>query len=428
MAPILVRYAQQEFKRRDAHVITGLGSLSHESEQRELARLVLPALLDAFPKRASETHRRMLNRSLLATLSTLPDAQAKRVIRSKLAQPGLDATQRISWSVAELPYRAKAAEDLAAWVGNNERRAVALGIALHEQGSLARTTQRLSPAALRHLIEVLAPITPRDTSTQDGIVSAADEREVTLRGLLNSLSTDPSPAARDALQALADSPRMGAWHSALAYAMRAQQHAAREAQFQAASPADVALVIANLAPANAADLLALLVAHVEDLGADLTRANTFLVRQFWQLNRTPVAPQLENHCRDLLLDKLNDRMRGLHVYIEREASAAHDKRADMAAVFMRSSGPLKVPVEIKKEDNDTLWTAWRDQLQQLYTNDPAAGGYGLYLVLWFGHKPRATEGVKPRNAAHLRALIEARIPEAQRHQLLVRVLDLSLPV
>ena len=49
-------------------------------------------------------------------------------------------------------------------------------------------------------------------------------------------------------------------------------------------------------------------------------------------------------------------------------------------------------------------------------------------MLWFGHKPRATEGVKPRNAAHLRALIEARIPEAQRHQLLVRVLDLSLPV
>ncbi len=75
-----------------------------------------------------------------------------------------------------------------------------------------------------------------------------------------------------------------------------------------------------------------------------------------------------------------------------------------------------------------LWPAWRDQLHRLYTIDPAAGGYGLYLVLWFDYRPRSTpEGTKPRTALHLRELIVERIPEAERHRLAVLVLDLSLP-
>ena len=62
-------------------------------------------------------------------------------------------------------------------------------------------------------------------------------------------------------------------------------------------------------------------------------------------------------------------------------------------------------------------------------NDPQSFGYGLYLVLWFGARPRATpEGAKPRDASHIRELIVERIPEADRHRLAVHVLDLSLSV
>ncbi len=69
-----------------------------------------------------------------------------------------------------------------------------------------------------------------------------------------------------------------------------------------------------------------------------------------------------------------------------------------------------------------------EQLQARYTIAPAAGGYGLYLVFWFGHRPRSTpEGLKPRSAQQMGELLVERIPAAERYRLAVQVLDLSLP-
>jgi hypothetical protein len=89
---------------------------------------------------------------------------------------------------------------------------------------------------------------------------------------------------------------------------------------------------------------------------------------------------------------------------------------------------MAVPIEIKKEDSKELWSAWRDQLQRLYTIDPAAGGNGIYIALWFGHKPKSSpEGVRPVSAEDLQRMLTERIPEADRSQIAVCVLDLSLP-
>ena len=94
---------------------------------------------------------------------------------------------------------------------------------------------------------------------------------------------------------------------------------------------------------------------------------------------------------------------------------------------MRGGRRVTVPIEVKKENHVELWNAWRSQLQRLYTIDPAAGGYGMYLVLWFGLQPRSTpDGTKPLNATHLQKLLLDLIPEPDRHRIAVLVLDLSL--
>jgi hypothetical protein len=433
VAPILIRYAAPKLKHKGNAPITGLWALSQESGQQALTRLVLPALLEKFPLRASEPNRRELNRSLLAALPLLDDAQAASIGRAKLAQPGMDPAQRICWLVAELPYRAEAADDLAQWIGKNERRAVALGAALYEQGSLGRTVHRLSPDAVRRLIEVLAPITPRDMGSHSGTVTVANERERTVSRLFEALSSNPSTTARDQLHALSESSQLGKWKDVVDYSVRAQQSVAREALFQAADPASVAQVIANLAPANAADLLALVVWHLRDIEAHLRGADTHLVRQFWQTKAEGGTPHDENFCRDILLNMLRDRLKPLNVRLEREASAAADKRADVRAEFMRAGQRIAAPIEVKKENHKDLWTAWRNQLQRLYTNDPAATGYGLYLVLWFGHSPKPTpggisDGVKPIDARDMQRLLVERVPEVDRSRLAVMVLDLSLPI
>ena len=80
-----------------------------------------------------------------------------------------------------------------------------------------------------------------------------------------------------------------------------------------------------------------------------------------------------------------------------------------------------------RDVHHALITYSRDQLQRLYVNDPSCGGYGLYLVLWFNHQPRKYEGVRPDCPKELAETLERLIPEKDRNQIKVQVLDLSLP-
>lgn len=432
VAPILIRYVAPKLRRKSNTFVAGLWSLSREPSHVALTRLVLPALLEGFPLRANEPNRNHLNRSLLAALRLLDDGEAVRIVRRKLDQPSLDAAQRICWLVADLPYRVEAIERLAEWVGKNERRAVMLGVALYEQPSLERTLHRLPPSAVCALIEVLAPFTPQDRRLGMVITSGvAHDREDTVRGLFTALSSNPSDGARDALACLRASPRLGQWQSTADYSIRAQRATAREAQFQTPEPAEVAQTLAGLAPATAADLQALVVDHLADIERHLRHTDAYLVRQFWQWKLH--KPLDENACRDLLLTTLRERLKPLGIHLHSEQRAAADKRADMVASVLRAGRRVALPIEVKKDshskdDHTNLWLAWRDQLQALYATDPAAGGYGVYLVLWFGIKPRSDpEGIKPTSPEHLRELLVARIPEVDRARLTVVVFDLSMP-
>jgi hypothetical protein len=426
VAPVLVAYALEKIKRKAAQSITGLWALSKEADHVALARLALPQLLAAFPLRAGETALGTLNRSLLPALAVLDDAQAAAIVSMKLRQTGMSAAQRIAWLVADLPYRVQAADELAALVGRNERRAVLLGGALHEQGTLGRVVQQLKPSSVCRLIEVLAPITAAERWRRAGIVTVADHRGDTVRSLFSTLSSNPSADARDALLSLKRSQTLGAWGDTLQYSLRTQHSTAREAGFLAASPQQVAATLANEAPANAADLQALVMQHLDDMQAAWRGADTFALKEFWQ-DEGQVS-KLENYCRDLVLVRLRERLAKQGIQVARERTAAQDKRADACAEFMRDGKRIALPVEVKKASDGKLWTAWRDQLQRYYINDPDADGHGLYLVLWFG--PKVTthpEGLKPQGAAHLQALIEQRIPAQDRSRLAVQVLDLSWP-
>lgn len=432
VASVFLRYALPKLKSKGNISITGLPALERDADHRELARLVLPKLLEQFPLRASEASRGELNRYLLASLHVLAESQAAGIVQWKLAKPGLDSAQRVCWLAADLPYSVGAAERLAAWVGKNERRAVTLGIAMYEQSSLGNVVHRLEPAAVGRLIEVLAPITPRDIGSHSGIVSVANRREETISGLFNVLASNPGVAARDALRVLSESGRLGAWKEVVDYNVRSQQAAAREALFRPVDPVAAALVIANLAPANAADLQALIAQHLSGIEAELRGTDTYLVRQFWrdrlEKDEARKVPQDENYCRDLVLEKLKTGLANFGVSVVPERIHAGEKRADMCAEFIRSGLRIAVPIEVKKENHVKLWTAWRDQLQRLYVIDPATGGYGLYLVLWFGHSPRPTpEGEKPRDARHMQELLAKRIPLGERLRITVQVIDLSLP-
>ena len=151
--------------------------------------------------------------------------------------------------------------------------------------------------------------------------------------------------------------------------------------------------------------------------------DTNLLRLFRRDDRK--TPKIENQCRDIILDHMRDRLLGLGVHLEKEGQAAHDTRADMRLEFIQANRRIAVPIEIKKEDNRELWSAWRTQLRT-YTRDPASEGIGIYCVLWFGTSPRATpEGIRPLTPQHLLELLSAMIPDSDGQRLHLAVLDLS---
>lgn len=429
VAPLFVHQAKRSLCRKKEFVTVGLWALANEPGYGALARLVVPQLLEAFPQRAGEPARRELSCSLLPALRRLDAETASAIVFRKLALPSMDLAQRICWLVADLSYSADAALRLADVVGTSQRRAVALGVALHEQRILGRDLKRLSAATLSGLIALLGPITKSSRDAGVHFVGPADDRADTVRALIHALAADPSPDAAVELERLAALPGLSNWRTQLRHSLLSQQATAREASYVPPSPASAAITLANQAPANRADLAALTADHLREIERHLRGRDTFAVRHFWHTSdKGAPSPKSENDCRDMLLERLGPRLERHDVALVPERRAADEKRSDLRAEYMAAGRLLAVPIEIKKESNDTLWIAWRDQLQALYTIDPSADGHGIYLALWFGHKPRRSpDGDKPNSAQDLERMLLERIPAKDRARIAVVALDLSLP-
>lgn len=425
VAPVFLRYALPKLKAKGTPMITGVSSLDKDEA---LARAVLPDLLARFPMRASEPARSLLNRHLLPLLPMLEEASIRSLVNKKLASSGLDPLQRVAWLVADLPYRAEAAQDLARWAGKNERRAVALGEALREQGSLKRLGNRLPPDAIAQLIEILAPVTPYNPDWTGGWVTTERYREETLSALLGLLSQTPGTDAHEQLRSLKNSSALSGWQAHVGRSLIDQNNVSREAAFVYAAPVDVARALANTTPATVPDLLTLVIDHLRGIEAQLRGADTFGLRHFWNEAQHPPKPWDENRCRDQIVDLLRPRLQPLDIDVATESRMAKDTRADLLISSLRNGTRLRLPVEVKKEDNAGVWTAWRTQLDRLYTTNPDALGHGLYLVLWFGVSPKPSpnrEGPRPQSSKEMEERIRQRIPAADRYRLPVLVLDLS---
>lgn len=62
-----------------------------------------------------------------------------------------------------------------------------------------------------------------------------------------------------------------------------------------------------------------------------------------------------------------------------------------------------------------------------YTIDPEAGGYGIYLVLWFGKRyaKRPPKGERPDTPKELEERLRGKLTEGQARRISVCVMDVS---
>ena len=241
-----------------------------------------------------------------------------------------------------------------------------------------------------------------------------------VEALISALAGNPDDAALQALTALQQRQDMKNWADSLSRALYDQRVTRRKALFRPASVAQVCATLANLKPANAADLWALTVDHLKQLAREIRDGNTNDYRQYW----AGETPKIEDDCRDALLSDLRKLLAPAYVLAEPEVRYADEKRADIKVI----APPYQIPIEIKREMHPDVWKAIPEQLVAKYGRETASEGYGIFMVFWFTGKLTAAPsdgGSRPKTPLELQRRLAATVPEELRHKIAVLVVDCS---
>jgi len=253
-----------------------------------------------------------------------------------------------------------------------------------------------------------------------------------LRTLVNRVSADPSPAASACLARLSAMQSLSTYRDFVLHAAASQQVRRREAAYRQPNWAQAISTLANESPANAPDLHALVVDTLKDIAYQISHANNDIYKRFWNEDSygRPTDPKPEESCRHVLIDLMRTRLEPIGVTIDPEGHMAGGKRADLIVLY---GGQFKIPVELKRNYHAEVWDAAQTQLDQLYTGDPQAHGYGVYGVFWFGNAPKRTTPLlsgtteRPQTSAAMADMLRAMIPNARRDHISILMLDVCGP-
>jgi hypothetical protein len=301
----------------------------------------------------------------------------------------------------------------------------------------AHTTPAGSPFVLNthqmeYIVRTFAPFFPSAPPPSAGWGEHSDfDLTMYLSGLVTAISTRTDLAAGASLARLLGSPELASYHAWISGRLAEQREANRQSRYEKPSWTAVCGALRGGAPANIEDLKALFLDDLRDAAADIRHSNLDRYRVFWTGKRSKLSPlRDEDYCRDRLVEYLRARLEPIDLWVEPEGHMAADKRADMVVL-----GPnaVKLPVEVKRDTHPELWIAARNQLERLYTRDPNAQGYGVYLVLYFGpgrrgrFTPNPDGVVVADSPAELESALNASIPLEHRDRITCAVIDVSPP-
>ena len=355
--------------------------------------------------------------------------------RERLGRASLDVGQRVHWLGVGLicapeDYR----EPLASAIEGKERSVrhfsqfCVQGYDCHspEPNAWQLTFENLDPLTLALIVRLVGRFFSRLSPL--GFMYVSDETRISgfLDRVINALGSNPCETASESLDALVEDPKLCSWRDQLSSARQTQRAVRRDAEFQHPTLRQACETLNGGPPASACDLAALTVDKIEQVAERVQTANPNEWRQYWSedSNRNATEPKHEESCRDALLSALRPLL-PVGVTAEPEGQHVNSNRADIVVC----AESFQVPVEAKKNNSRDLWSGVEQQLIAKYTLDPASGGYGVYLVFWFGadsQRPHP-DGVRPDSPQCLRELLMASLKEEQARKIHICVLDASRP-
>ncbi|HBL5002181.1 TPA: hypothetical protein LR172_004095, partial [Enterobacter cloacae] len=250
-----------------------------------------------------------------------------------------------------------------------------------------------------------------------------------IKRLIDDVSSFSSYDAGEVFERLLLLPECTSYRDYLLHAQSNQKVRYRESQFQHTNWKQALNTLKNQTPANVMDLYVLLLDHLRDIANRITYENTDIYKQFWNENGNGqiLVPKPEESCRNFFLELLRARLHPLQIICEPEGHMVSSKRADIII----SLPGIKIPIEIKRDYHRDVWRALNEQLDQLYTTNPDAAGYGIYLVFWFGASrpnaiPRPEKDTPPPvNATTMEDILNEAVPTVKRNRLSAIVIDVS---
>jgi len=388
------------------------------------------AVIKAFLKAHPDAKEPVLRTALGLAARSLPAADLTLLVEDALRRPTLPEEAQVLWRFVGFlldpaRYEADFASDLKSAGVKTLLDRVNHGHLIYGFDTLTASAIVRDRAIVQHLGPHYKPSDSRDGSR--------DDMSQVVAGALKTIAETPTLEASSALAALAAAPGLKAWKDLLNHHTERQRKARLQAMFTAPLPKVVAKALLAGPPATPADLRAVVREVLEDLAYRLQNDDTSGWQGFWNYPRDPEKqwPKIENDCRDLLLDRLRDRMFRFGVAATHafpEAQRRNNRRAD---ILLIGEGAASLPIEAKRHLHDEIWTAGAEQLPD-YGRAPGTEGHGIYLVFWFGTEvgpvPNRPKGQKAiATAEALQAALRDRQPDALKPLIDIIVVDVTPP-
>jgi hypothetical protein len=404
--------------------IRWLDDCSQDSElPADVMDFLLPKLMPPFDAEFPKgSMRAVLHRAIKFARPVV----LKRWVESVLSIHGISENERTVALTASLAYSDRHFNELLAVLSGAPDSAVTCCRVL-EQSSPRTILDRLSTPFIGRLVEQLGRlVAPR--SEQIYSIRKEDDIRTGVTALLSELASRSVPSATHELVRLQAQPELKPWRYRISDYRLQSEMRVREAMFDHGDPLRVADVLSNREPANERDLIVFVLDHIDTVMRRIRYGHTNTLRMFWRKDKQGKRlPRIENECRDLFLDYLEREMAPMGIHIGKEQPTAGDKRSDMAITLTRRGRHISVPVEVKLDSHPEVWRAWETQLMRLYVPDPDAGGHGVYLVMFTGHKTRRSHTrERPHSAQAMAQAFCALIPATYHGRLYGSVLDISL--
>ena len=421
--------------RAEGFVSQKFWDIANDETHGAVARAATLDLLRVFPTRCSLRHLGTLDDLLWGAIGRGAEAELLDMARRKLSKTGMNSGQRVRWLGMGLICSPETnREPIAEFLAGKERlirhlaRFCVRGAdpCNPNHGSRRYSYEDLDSKTLEIIIHNLGRcFSPCE---QKGFSYISDEIHVSmfLQDQITSLESKPDRSASEALESLLDDVTLNRWHKRLSQARDSQRIIRRDAEYRHPTLHQACVTLRGGPPANPGDLAALTVDRIRNIATGIRTQNTNEWRLFWNevSHGKPGEPKVENSCRDALLALLKPHLPH-PVSAQPESQHANQNRSDIAV----SAPGFQVPIEAKRNTDRELWSAVQNQLIAKYAVDPASGGYGVYVVFWFGsdkQRPRS-DGKRPNSPETLEVLLREALGEKEARKISICVIDVCPP-